>query len=208
MGGLILDFFTKRESVIVIASIFLIGLLLSIKALGSERVAKLEGVSAAFTENPILDDVTVSTPIQKEDSLIMVYISGQVYSPGIYELVLGDRVVDAVNMAGGLSKQADLDKINLAKKVNDEEKIYIPAIGEEIPFSVDVETNSQESGKININVASSADLESLPGIGEVIAGRIIEYRKTNKFNSIEDILEVSGIGDAKFESIKDLISIN
>ena len=138
----------------------------------------------------------------------MVYISGQVYSPGIYELVLGDRVVDAVNMAGGLSKQADLDKINLAKKVNDEEKIYIPAIGEEIPFSVDVETNSQESGKININVASSADLESLPGIGEVIAGRIIEYRKTNKFNSIEDILEVSGIGDAKFESIKDLISIN
>ncbi len=203
MGGQILDFFTKREGIVVIASIFLIGILLSIKAIGTPKERELEGVTSLITSDLEKEDVA---PLGKEDSLIMVHISGEVYHPGIYELVAGDRVVDAVNMAGGLSKQADLDKVNLAKKIKDEEKIYIPAIGEEVPFTIDLVTNGETSGKININVASSSDLESLPGIGEVIAGRIIEYRKTNKFNKVEDILEVSGIGQAKFEAIKDLIS--
>ncbi|NMA48474.1 MAG: helix-hairpin-helix domain-containing protein, partial [Tissierellia bacterium] len=79
---------------------------------------------------------------------------------------------------------------------------------EEVALPIEMETNIQESGKININLASSSELQSLPGIGEVIAGRIVEYRKTTKFKSIEDILDVSGIGEAKFKSIKDLISIN
>lgn len=207
-GGVILDFFTKKESIIVVASIFVIGVLLSIKTFANSRETKLENVEALFSEVSIEKESVSSPKIEKENSLIMVHISGEVYHPGIYELVLGDRVVDAVNMAGGLTKQADLDKINLAKKINDEDKIYIPVIGEELPITVEMVVNGQGSDKININVASSVELQSLPGIGEVIAGRIIEYRKTTKFNSIEDILDVSGIGEAKFESIKEMISTN
>lgn len=203
-----MDFFTKKESIIVVASIFVIGVLLSIKTFANSRETKLENVEALFSEVSIEKESVSSPKIEKENSLIMVHISGEVYHPGIYELVLGDRVVDAVNMAGGLTKQADLDKINLAKKINDEDKIYIPVIGEELPITVEMVVNGQGSDKININVASSVELQSLPGIGEVIAGRIIEYRKTTKFNSIEDILDVSGIGEAKFESIKEMISTN
>ena len=203
-----MDFFTKKESIIVIASIFIIGVLLFIKSFGMDKEPKLEGVDTAFSESPVEYNSIVPSKVEVESSLIMVYISGEVYHPGIYELIVGDRVVDAVNMAGGLTGQADLDKINLAKKISDEDKIYIPGIGEEVALSIEMETNIQESGKININLASSSELQSLPGIGEVIAGRIVEYRKTTKFKSIEDILDVSGIGEAKFKSIKDLISIN
>lgn len=208
MGGIILDFFTKKESIVVIASIFIVGVLLSIKAFGNAKEPKLEGVDAVFSENTIENDTVKLNIIETENSLIMVHISGEVYHPGIYELLVGDRVVDAVNIAGGLTKQADVDKINLAKKINDEDKIYIPALGEEVSISIEMQTNTQESGKININVASEADLQSLPGIGEVIAARIVEYRKTTKFKNIEDILDVSGIGQAKFEAIKDSISTN
>ncbi|MDY0234665.1 MAG: ComEA family DNA-binding protein [Gudongella sp.] len=203
-----MDFFTKKESIIVIASVFIIGVLLSIKAFGITKEPKLEGVEAVFTESPVESVAAISPKVEIESSSIMVHISGEVYNPGIYELIIGDRVVDVVNMAGGLTKQADLDRINLAKKINDEDKIYIPGLDEEGSISIEMGTNTQETGKININIASSADLQSLPGIGEVIAGRIVEYRKTSKFKNIEDILDVSGIGDAKFEAIKDMISIN
>lgn len=203
-----MDFFSKKERIIVIATIFVIGVLISIKTLGINKEPIVAGINTTFPVSPIENDTIIEPKVEKETSLIMVYISGEVYNPGIYQLVVGDRVVDVVNMAGGLSKEADLDNINLAKKIYDEDKIYIPALGEEIPISVSLETNTQESGKININIASSADLQSLPGIGEVIAGRILEYRKTTRFNSVEDILDVSGIGEAKFQAIKDLISIN
>ena len=100
-GGVILDFFTKKESIIVVASIFVIGVLLSIKTFANSRETKLENVEALFSEVSIEKESVSSPKIEKENSLIMVHISGEVYHPGIYELVLGDRVVDAVNMAGG-----------------------------------------------------------------------------------------------------------
>lgn len=208
IGGVVLDFFTKKESIIIIASMFLIGVLLFIKTFGMDKEPRLEGVDTVFSESPVEDSSIVPPKVEAESSVIMIHISGEVYHPGIYELIVGDRVVDAVNMAGGLTKQADVDKINLAKKISDEDKIYIPGIGEEVAFSAGMETNTQESGKININTASETDLQSLPGIGEVIAGRIVEYRNTTRFKSIEDILDVSGIGEAKFKSIKDFISID
>lgn len=139
---------------------------------------------------------------------IMVHISGQVYNPGIVILESGDRLIDAVELAGGLKKEADLDKINLAKKLSDEEKIYIPKIGEESVIEVFESGSSDNStGKININTCTKEELMTLPGIGDVLADRIISYRKENKFKAVEDIKNVSGIGEKKYEDIKDLITV-
>src|SRR5690606_23115175 len=112
--------------------------------------------------------------------------------------------IDAVDLAGGLKKEADLDRINLAKKLEDEEKIYIPKVGEEVNaaelfISTEGAVNSSGSNKININTCSLSELEGLPGIGQVIAGRIIEYRKSKSFKKIEEIKNVSCLGGKKFE---------
>ncbi|MCG9479677.1 MAG: helix-hairpin-helix domain-containing protein [Actinomycetia bacterium] len=129
-------------------------------------------------------------------SAISVYICGQVLDPGVYDVSPGDRVCDVLEMAGGPTGDAALDSVNLARKVSDEEKILIPKAGQE------------DGSLLNINAASSQLLQSLPGIGPAIARNMVEYRNTNgPFKSKEDLKEVDGIGDKKFQEIKDLISI-
>ncbi len=140
------------------------------------------------------------------EELVTVYICGAVKESKVVSLPEHSRIVDAINLVGGFSENADITAINLAALLEDGEKIYIPTISETLEeenFSYSL-TNS----KININTATQADLETLPGIGSSTALKIINYRKTNgKFNSIEDIKEISGIGDAKFENIKDSICV-
>lgn len=214
MGGKSMSSFTKKEQIVILIVVLIFIFILGFKTI-SDKI--LHG------SNPlglIEDDQAIIAPVLLEDEesydpIIMIHISGAVYNSGIYELVTGDRVIDAVNLAGGLTKEADLDRINLAKKVADEEKIYIPKIGEETNSEIQVNTVyssipseiQSDSGKININTGSMTELDSLPGIGEAIAQRIIEYRSTSPFRSIEEIKNVSGIGDKKYESIKDLITV-
>ena len=144
-----------------------------------------------------------------ENKEIMVHISGAVKNPGILKINSSKRVVDALEMAGGATDDADLDRINLAAKLHDEEKIYIPKIGEvsnnEISSLVSSGENSNAE-KININTADSTELQKIPGVGAKTAEKIINYRSQNSFSSIEDIKNVDGIGDKKFESMKDYIS--
>lgn len=212
-----MDDFTKKQQIVILVLVFLITLSLGFKYVILNKktvediVQNTVGNVVETEDNSELDDIEDIEDI--EDSIIMVHISGQVYFPGVYELVNGDRVDDAVKLAGGLTKDADLDRINLAKKLVDEEKIYIPKTGENILETNDVNyiTTSNISvndGKININTCSKSELVSLPGIGDVIADRIIEYRATNPFRTIEDILNVSGIGEKKYEGIKELITVN
>ena len=153
---------------------------------------------------------------------ILVHISGAVNNEGIVELKEGSRVSDAIEKAGGLKDSANLRDINLAEKLEDGVKIYIPT-NEEVAktdennggitkysngTSGSTSSSSNKNSKININTATQAELDSLPGIGPSTAQKIITYRQENgKFKSIDDLKKVKGIGDSKFNELKDLICV-
>ena len=137
---------------------------------------------------------------------IIVHIDGGVVNPGVYEMDSNSRVNDVIEKAGGLRQDAITRNINLARQINDGEKIYIYVEGEE--ENIQEEIVNQSSGKVNINNATKDELTSLPGIGSSTASKILEYiKEKGKFKKIEDIQNVSGIGQSKYESIKDLIDV-
>lgn len=156
--------------------------------------------------------------IEKEmKKFLSVYICGAVSNPGVYTLQEGSRITEVLDMAGGPLEDADLNQLNLAEKIVDEQKIYVPKIGEEIDKSLIKVENRDEStlpinnddGLININTASSEQLQTLSGIGAVIAQNIIDYRNAQgPFKSINEIKNVSRIGDKTFEKIKSKITAN
>lgn len=159
-----------------------------------------------------LDENTKELEIEKapeESEEIMVHISGAVNNPGILKLDSSKRVVDALDLAGGARDDADLDRVNLAASLHDEEKIYIPKVGEvqeNMTTLVSSPSSSGPASKININSADLSELTKIPGVGEKTAQKILDYRANNSFSSIEDVKNVPGIGDKKFESMKDYIS--
>ncbi len=148
-------------------------------------------------------DVAASDPAPPASvPTIYVHILGQVAAPGIYQLPDGSRVVDAVAAAGGLTTDADAAGVNLARVVGDGEQIIVPAVGESTAAT------GPGSGLVNINTADSAALETLPRIGPAMAGRIIAWREANgRFSAIEDLLDVTGIGEATFAGLKDLVTV-
>ncbi|MFH5778310.1 helix-hairpin-helix domain-containing protein [Heyndrickxia oleronia] len=145
------------------------------------------------------------------DMKIIVDLKGEIVNPGIYEANDGERVQDLITKAGGFSKNADKLKVNLAQKVKDEMVIYVPKIGEEINVSLFDEaesTTNNSEGKVNINSANKDQLQTIPGIGPSKADAIIEYREQKgEFKKIEEIKNVTGIGEKTYEKLKDSISI-
>ena len=161
---------------------------------------------------------------KEEVSTVIVDIKGMVNNPGVYEVENGKRINDVINMAGGLTEDADTSNINLAKIVTDEMTIVIYSKEEvlekyksevcicDCPYITNdaciTETTTEENNLININIASIDELMNLPGLGEAKAKSIIEYRtKNGNFTNIEGLKEVSGIGEAIFEKIKDYITV-
>jgi len=151
----------------------------------------------------------------EEKERIMVDVKGAVASPGVYKAFAGDRVQDLINQAGGLLDTADQHSINFAMRVADEMVLYIPVIGdnssltEEVQGSMTSVTASAGKSLVNINSASDTELQVLPGVGPSKAAAIIEYRETNgRFRSIEDLMEISGIGEKTFEKLKEHITVN
>ena len=146
----------------------------------------------------------------KDDSNtdIYVHICGAVINPGVYQVPVGTRVYQALELAGGSSDDAYLSGINLADKLADGQKVYIPAEGENAEGILSTDSGGVQSVMINNNTASEAELMTLPGIGQSRAKDIINYRvKNGLFESIDDIMKVSGIKEAAFEKIKDLIKV-
>jgi competence protein ComEA len=138
-------------------------------------------------------------PVTIAEPEIFVDVTGAVNNPGVYSLKGSSRVIDAIKAAGDSAPGADLSTINLARVLNDGEQIYVDST---------VVNASGKRGPININRATASQLDRLDGIGPVIAGRIVEYRKVNgSFLTIEDLQKVSGIGAAKFAQIKSKVRI-
>ncbi len=166
---------------------------------------------------PTQPEITVTPPPATATPLptptprpLQVYVSGAVNHPDVYELPADSIVKDAIEAAGGAANEADLDRINLALSVADGQHIYVPKIGEEnppiaVPAQRSGATGFEAGGKININTASQSELETLPAIGPSKAQGIIENRP---YDSIEEIKKVPGIGEATFQNMKDLITVD
>lgn len=175
-----------------------------------------------YTEIDAMNNIIINEEeIQNED--IVIHVTGAVLNEGIVKIKEGSRISDAIEAAGGELTTADFSKVNLAYVLSDGQKIYIPSIYDTQEITQD-EYISNSGGntvvgdtpkqiektneKININTANEKELETLNGIGKATAEKIIQYRTENgKFDSIEDIMNVNGIGEAKFSNIKDKISI-
>ena len=137
-------------------------------------------------------------------AVIFVHILGAVEHPGLYELREGDRAIDAVAAAGGFLDTADQAQLNLARFIVDGEQIIVPTIGE-TPATAPGMT---AQGKVNLNTADAAALETLPRVGPALAERILAWRDTNgRFTAIEELMSVSGIGDKTFEGLKGLVTV-
>ena len=153
---------------------------------------------------------------EEKKETIVVHVSGAVNKEGIVELEEDSRIADAIEKAGGLKEDANMNEVNLAYKLEDGMKIYIPSnkdqeIQERSNIGSGIEsntTNKKANSKININTATQEELDSLPGIGPSTALKIINYRKEHgKFSKVEELKNVSGIGDSKFAQLKDLITV-
>lgn len=153
------------------------------------------------------------TEDEKYNTKIKVYITGEVKNQGVIELEEGDRIADAIEKAGGQTEQASLKNVNLAYQLEDGQKIYIPNVNDNETEIIDdgasgVVDYTTNQTVVNINKADETELQSLNGIGESLATSIVQYRKENgKFETIEDLKNVPGIGDSKFENIKEYIKV-
>lgn len=136
---------------------------------------------------------------------IYVYVCGYVNSPGVVRCEEQMRIYEAVELAGGVSEEADLSSVNLAAQLKDGDRVYIPCIGETVVAQME---SSENARLININKATESELMTLPGIGSSRAADIISYRNTNgRFTRTEDIMKVSGIKEAAYNKIKDYICV-
>jgi competence protein ComEA len=141
-------------------------------------------------------------------AMLIVDVAGAVRTPGVYEFAEGERVVDAIERAGGPRPKADLSLLNLAAPLVDGTQILVPKIGPAVTGVPGETAPGSSSGLINVNTASATELETLSGIGEVLAATIVEYRTQNgPFASVDDLLDVSGIGPATLEEIRDQVTV-
>lgn len=209
----------KKLVIVIIVVLLLTGLFCYF------RFREPENVDVFQPEDGIVTNESTNTVEEVEEEMIIVHVSGEVKEPGIVKLKEGERIADAIEKAGGATDDADLSKLNLAYVLEDGVKVRIPKknegenageyvseeSGEEViqEGSVEAEESTQTTSKVvNINKANQEELMTLPGIGESTAQKIIDYRKENgNFQTIEDIKNVSGIGDSKFNQIKSLIKV-
>lgn len=142
--------------------------------------------------------VELNSP-EETPTVWLVHVKGEVVQSGVVRLPPGSRVEDAIRSAGGATEDADLDALNLAKKIVDGEEIIVPKKGESLSIV-------QKDTRVNVNTANATELQTLPGVGEVTAERIITYRETyGSFTTAEDLLQVRGIGEAILQELKDKI---
>lgn len=165
---------------------------------------------------------TVVAATSPPPAVLVVYVAGAVVAPGVYDLVANSRVHDAIQAAGGITPDADVDKLNLAAPVADGDRVFVPRIGQPVPVVVTPSGSgsagaaadggngsaSGASDPINLNDASIDELDQLPGIGPATAAAIVAHREqSGPFASVDDLLDVRGIGPAKLDAIRGLVTV-
>ena len=156
---------------------------------------------------PLVEPASVTTTTSPPGPVV-VHVAGAVGVPGVQRLPAGSRVIDAVDAAGGLLPDADAGRVNLAAELVDGTQVYVPAVGEVPPPQAGAGTGGESSGPIDLNIADSAALETLPGVGPATAAAILDHRERNgPFVSVDGLLEVRGIGEAKLAQIRDLVRV-
>lgn len=217
---------SKKQKIMILSGVivvFIIILVVAFKYFYSED--KTENSQKTFQEEQVKENIIEQFEFTKSKNKIVVHVIGEVMNPGVVELNEGARIIDAINKCGGVTENSDLSIINLAFLLEDGIQIYIPKKNENleekqlvvsdagksvIMESATKENENKDTGtaKVNINTANEEKLKTLPGVGESMAKKIVEYRNKNgKFSSIEDIKNVTGIGESKYDSIKDYITI-
>ena len=208
-----MEILNKKQKIIVVVLIIMcivIGYYIISKT-EKYDYSDIEKISNIIEEDQEVDDNII-------ENKIVIHITGEVEEEGVIELEKGARISDAIEEAGGTTEEADLSNVNLAYSLSDGQKVKIPNINEKdeeiivveekAGDNIIIEGNKSKEEKININKAAQTEIETLPGIGPSTALKIINYRNEHgKFKNIEDIKNVSGIGDSKFENIKEYICV-
>ena len=177
-------------------------------ALGMTIAAVLVGAGLGATGDPVPVESTPSTMATESSDAetFPVYVSGWVTTPGVVQMTEGSIVADAVAAAGGALEAALLDEINLARPLVEGDHVQIPGPGDSIAASTG--GGERGDGLISLNQADATALEDLPGVGPVLAERIVAHREANgPFETVEDLLEVPGIGEAKLAAMRDSIAV-
>jgi len=211
----------KKLVIIILAVLGITGLFCYFFLWKDDEVEVVEPELGIVNETNVVKQEKIDT-----GKLVVVHVSGAVQNPGIVRLTEGERIADAIEKAGGATEEADLSKLNLAYVLEDGVKLCIPRKGEKeegeyvsedsgevveegaISEVKKEEASTKKASVVNINKADQEELTTLPGIGEATAQKIIDYRKEHgNFKAVEDIKNVSGIGDSKFNQIKNLIKV-
>ena len=209
-----MEILNKKQKIIVVVLIIIMCIVIGYYIISKTEkydYSDIEKISNIIEEDQEVDDNIIENKIVK-------HITGEVEEEGVIELEKGARISDAIEEAGGTTEEADLSNVNLAYSLSDGQKVKIPNINEKdeeiivveekAGDNIIIEGNKSKEEKININKAAQTEIETLPGIGPSTALKIITYRNEHgKFKNIEDIKNVSGIGDSKFENIKEYICV-
>lgn len=209
-----MEILNKKQKIIVLVLIIIMCIVIGYYIISKTEkydYSDIEKISNIIEEDQEVDDNII-------ENKIVIHITGEVEEEGVIELEKGARISDAIEEAGGTTEEADLSNVNLAYSLSDGQKVKIPNINEKdeeiivveekAGDNIIIEGNKSKEEKININKAAQTEIETLPGIGPSTALKIITYRNEHgKFKNIEDIKNVSGIGDSKFENIKEYICV-
>lgn len=209
-----MEILNKKQKIIVVVLIIIMCIVIGYYIISKTEkydYSDIEKISNIIEEDQEVDDNII-------ENKIVIHITGEVEEEGVIELEKGARISDAIEEAGGTTEEADLSNVNLAYSLSDGQKVKIPNINEKdeeiivveekAGDNIIIEGNKSKEEKININKAAQTEIETLPGIGPSTALKIITYRNEHgKFKNIEDRKNVSGIGDSKFENIKEYICV-
>ena len=209
-----MEILNKKQKIIVVVLIIIMCIVIGYYIISKTEkydYSDIEKISNIIEEDQEEDDNII-------ENKIVIHITGEVEEEGVIELEKGARISHAIEEAGGTTEEADFSNVNLAYSLSDGQKVKIPNINEKdeeiivveekAGDNIIIEGNKSKEEKININKAAQTEIETLPGIGPSTALKIITYRNEHgKFKNIEDIKNVSGIGDSKFENIKEYICV-